>query len=109
MLNQKGDEMEDRFRKAISAFIENLLPKGSTDTQDHGMLSIAMEVMDAMQVSIARHQLSIYSPDVTVQIPRNAAHFFDFERAHELIELGYEQMRISLKSLKSMKPIDSIF
>jgi NTE family protein len=109
MLSRTGDEMEDKFRRAISVFIENLLPKGGTDTQDHGMLGIAMEAMDAMQVSIARHQLSIYSPDVTVQIPRNAAHFFDFERAHELIEFGYEQMRISLKSLKSLKPNDPIF
>lgn len=103
-LKRAGDEKADRFSRAVSAFIENLLPTGGTNTQDHGMLGIAMEAMDAMQVNIARHQLSIYSPDVTVQIPRDAAHFFDFERAHELIELGHERMRISLKALKPINP-----
>ena len=99
-LSQAGDEVEDKFRRAISTFIENLLPTGSTKSGNHDMLGIAMEAMDAMQVSLARHQLSIYTPEIIVQLPRNSASFFSFERAHELIELGYERMRTSLKILK---------
>lgn len=99
-LSQAGDEVEDKFRRAISTFIENLLPTGSTKLGNHDMLGIAMEAMDAMQVSLARHQLSIYTPEIIVQLPRNSASFFNFERAQELIELGYERMRTSLKILK---------
>ena len=43
-------------------------------------------------------KLSVYSPDVLVQIPRNVAHFFDFERASELVQLGYDSMHETLYS-----------
>jgi NTE family protein len=47
--------------------------------------------MEAMQNTIARLKLAAYSPDVTVEIPRNACGFHEFWRAEELIELGRER------------------
>lgn len=96
-----ADDEEDKLSKIISLFVENLLPASDTnDKKNNGILDTAIEAMDTMQVSIARHQIFISSPDVTVQIPRNVACFFEFERANELIEVGYEQTRIALQSLK---------
>lgn len=101
-LNEKKvEDDEDKLSRIISLFVEKLLPVGDSGSKkDNSILDIAIEAMDAMQVSIARYEISISSPDVTVQIPRNVAHFFEFERANELIEIGYEKMRVELKSLK---------
>ena len=44
--------------------------------------------MQAMQDTIADLKLSAYSPDVIVEVPRNACGFFEFWRAEELIALG---------------------
>ena len=100
-INVADDDEDNKLSKIISLFVENLLPASNTsDKKDNGILDTAIESMDTMQVSIARYEMSICSPDVTVQIPRNVANFFEFERANELIDTGYEQMRVALHSLK---------
>ncbi|MBT6332123.1 MAG: serine protease, partial [Halieaceae bacterium] len=45
---------------------------------------------------IARHKLAIYPPDVVVEIPRNACGTLEFDRAEEMIELGYESAESAL-------------
>lgn len=90
---------DEGIRKAISGFIESLWPR-SEAAQDHSMLDVALEAMDIMQVSLARQQLSIYSPDVIIQIPRNVCRFFEFDRAAELIDLGHERTDSSLQALE---------
>lgn len=95
---------DEGLAKSISSFIENIWPKNEVGSEEHGMLEIALEAMDAMQVSIARQQLSVYSPDLIVQIPRNVAQFFEFERAEELIDIGRERMDASLSALASVPP-----
>ena len=37
-----------------------------------------------------RQKLAAYPPDVLIDIPRNVANIMDFDRADELIDLGYE-------------------
>jgi len=93
------EERNDGIRRAITDFIENLWPAGDTPAEDRSMFDIALEAMDAMQVTISRQKLAAYSPDVLVQIPRNTAHFFEFERAGELIDLGYERMAQVLRNM----------
>jgi NTE family protein len=52
------------------------------------LLDIAFVSMQTMQDTISRLTLASCSPDVTVEIPRNACGFFEFWRAEELIDLG---------------------
>ena len=54
------------------------------------MLSIAEQTVDAMQGAIARHKLAAYPPDKTIMIPRDACGTLEFDRANEMIALGYE-------------------
>ncbi len=56
-----------------------------------GFIDIAFAAMQAMQDTIARLKLAAYSPDVMVDIPRNACGFHEFWRAEELIALGRER------------------
>jgi NTE family protein len=56
--------------------------------KDIGAADVAYLVFDAMQSTIARQKLAAYPPDLTIEIPRNAAKTFEIDRAAEIIELG---------------------
>jgi NTE family protein len=53
-----------------------------------GLLDVMSMTMETMQNAIARLKLAAYSPDVVVEVPRDACSFYEFYRAAELIELG---------------------
>jgi NTE family protein len=94
---QDGAQADEEWgiRQAITEFFEDWLP--SNDGPDEqGMFAIALEAMDAMQVTISRLKASVYTPDILVQVPRNVAHFFEYERAGELIDIGYKSMEQAL-------------
>jgi len=79
------------YRRRIRAFIEGLHPSRVPAAPTHGVFDIALASMDAMQNTIARLRLAAYSPDVMVDIPRNACGFHEFWRAEELIAIGRER------------------
>lgn len=56
-----------------------------------GFLDVAFASMDTMQNTIMRLKVAACSPDVTVQIPRNACAFHEFWRAKQMIALGRER------------------
>ena len=63
------------------------------------MLSIANQTFDTMQGAIGRQKLAAYPPDHTILIARNACGTLEFDRADEMISLGYESAARSLDSL----------
>ncbi len=82
---------DNSYRTRIARFIDGLQPGRADTTPRHGLLDVAFLSMQAMQDTIAQLRLSTYTPDVTVDIPRNACGFFEFWRAEELIALGRER------------------
>ncbi|MGB8435558.1 MAG: patatin-like phospholipase family protein [Burkholderiales bacterium] len=76
-------------RMRIRAFVESLYPTRAPDTPVLGLTDIVFASMETMQNTIARLKLAAYSPDVAVDIPRNACGFHEFWRAEELIALGH--------------------
>jgi NTE family protein len=56
-----------------------------------GFYDIANRSFDTMQGTIARIKLAANPPDVTITIPRNSCGMFEFDRANEMIPLGYEK------------------
>jgi NTE family protein len=46
-----------------------------------------------MQSTIARQKLAAYPPDIVIEIARNACHTLEFDRASEMIELGYRRAK----------------
>lgn len=79
------------YRRRIHAFIENLYPPQPRADSPPGMIDVALRSMEAMENTIARLKLAAYSPDVTVEVPRNICHIHEFWRAEELIALGRER------------------
>jgi NTE family protein len=55
------------------------------------MFDIADQSFDAMQSTIARQKLAAYPPDVLIEIPRNVCGTLEFDRAAEMIALGYNR------------------
>ena len=63
---------------------------------DWGAYDIANQAFDAMQSTIARQKLAAYPPDQCIEIARNACGTLEFDRADEMISLGYRKAQESL-------------
>lgn len=84
---------DSEYRRKIISFIERFLPTSQQKEPDKfpGLFDLILRSMDVMQTTIARYKLAGYTPDVTVSIPRDACGFFEFYRASELIDKGYQR------------------
>lgn len=86
------------MKKTIHRFVNRLKTTIQiTDSQDWGVYDIANQAFDAMQSTIARHKLAAYPPDKLIPIPRNACGMLDFDRADDMIALGYDRARQALE------------
>jgi len=79
------------YRARIAAFVDSLLARNGGDTASIGFTAVAFSSMEIMQNTIARLKLASYSPEVLIEIPRNACAYHEFWRAPELIALGRER------------------
>ena len=92
-------EGQNGLREKVQTYIEDLARRSVSKVDiDMDMFDIANQTFDAMQGAIARHKLAIYPPDVVVEIPRNACGTLEFDRAEEMVELGYESAERALGS-----------
>jgi NTE family protein len=88
---------ENSVHAKINSFIDNLTNRESSGgAGSWKMLNIADQTFDAMQSAIARQKLAAYPPDITVVIARDACGTLEFDRADEMISLGYESIAASL-------------
>ena len=78
------------YREKISAFIADLLSIGGPAGTEPDAIKALASSIDIMQGAIARLKLAAYNPDRVIEIPRDACSFFEFHRAEEMAELGYE-------------------
>jgi NTE family protein len=82
------------YHKMILDFIENLQHRNNhKQAVDEGFFDVISKSIDAMQSTIARLKLASYTPDITIEIPKNVCTIYEFERARELIEIGRVETR----------------
>lgn len=85
------EEKHKNMQGLIDRFLDRLHEQFSQGGSDGwSMLDIAQQTFDTMQSAIARTKLAAYPPDVVISVPRDVATIMDFDRADDLIELGYE-------------------
>jgi NTE family protein len=97
-----ADGKKQALHRRVVDFIEDLkdgLP--SMSPRELGMYEIAQSSFDAMQGTLARHQLAAYRPDVEIVIARDTCNLLDFDRAEELVELGYRTADAALGAADS--------
>lgn len=82
------------FHEKISNYIKSFQQNIEKDSKlDLGVYDIANQAFDAMQSTIARQKLAAYPPDYTIEIARNACGTLEFDRADEMIALGYKKAK----------------
>jgi NTE family protein len=83
------------FREKLNRFISRLQPSApSGGSRDWGPYEIAAQGFEAMQSTISRLKLAAYPPDTVIEIPRNACKTLEFDRAAEMIALGYKKAKM---------------
>ena len=82
---------DNSYKKRIARFIDRMQPVRTSTEPRHGLIDVAFNSMQAMQDTISQLRMSGHSPGVVIEIPRNACGFFEFWRAEELIQLGWER------------------
>ncbi|MFN7550598.1 MAG: patatin-like phospholipase family protein [Pseudomonadota bacterium] len=77
-------------RARMAQFVEGLFERGVTppETVEPTWRDLLSRSLETMQGAITRMKLATHMPEIVVRIPRNAAAFYEFYRAAELIELG---------------------
>ena len=96
---QEPEAAESTRRGKITRFFNGLQDSRNRDDdneEDWGAYDIASQAFEAMQGTISRQKLAAYPPDAVVTIARNVCGSFDYDRAAEMIELGYESARRQL-------------
>ncbi len=88
------------FTEAVTEYVGRLTDSiAGGVNQDWGAYDIANQAFDAMQSTIARQKLAAYPADINIEIARNACGTLEFDRASEMIDLGYAKAQESLGSL----------
>ena len=86
-----------KFEIGIHKFIQTLQSNSQVvPKKNWGMYDIADKAFDAMQSAIGRQKIAAYPPDIEIQIARNSCGTLEFERASEMIELGYNITEVSI-------------
>lgn len=103
---ESGDDEEvSALRAKVHDFLDSLRGRfrrgGDADELD--VLEIANQAFDAMQGAISRHKLAAYPPDKVITVPRNVATILEFDRAREMIDIGYEAAMEQLDSKPARK------
>ena len=82
--------LHEKISRYIGRLHETMIKEGPIDWS---VVEIADQAFDAMQSTIARQKLAAYPPDRTIEIARNACGTLEFDRADEMIALGYDSAR----------------
>jgi NTE family protein len=80
------------IHEKIMNFISSFKHEDLSDKQpEWGAFEVANQALDAMQSVISRQKLAAYPADYIIEIPRNACGILEFDRAQEMIDLGYKR------------------
>ena len=91
---EKKREETSSIRERISNYLENLqdsFGKRQDKPEEFSVDDVAFQAFDAMQSTIDRQKIAAYPPDRVVGIYRKACRMLEFNRAAEMIELGYRR------------------
>ncbi|WP_297483816.1 patatin-like phospholipase family protein [Sulfurimonas sp.] len=82
------EERNKPLSKKIQEYMKNISLPDSISKED-GMYVIANKSFETMQGALARMKLSAYPSDVEINVARNLCGTFEFNKASQLIEYGY--------------------
>ena len=96
VLSNDSENFHEKITHFIKGMQQKIIIKDSIDLDGYDIVN---QAFDAMQSTIARQKLAAYPPDYTIELARNACGTLEFERAAEMIELGYQKAEENLGSI----------
>lgn len=96
----------DSYRKKIVQFVDQIQQRLGIEEKNEEEISVFEVIsssLETMQNTIARFQLAAYTPDIIIELPRNACAFYEFYRAEEMINLGWKMAETSLRSYSASR------
>lgn len=90
------DSTYQRLRQQILRHWPSLISENGNKQPAAGMIDIMSSSFELMQHQLTLTTLQYHSPDILVSLPVNLADTFDFHRASEIIQTGYEAMNKQL-------------
>jgi NTE family protein len=90
---------DPEHRNKIKKFLDQWFSREPAEDDGLAAAEVLTRSIDVMQGAIARLKLAAYAPDEVIEIPREAASFFEFHRAEEMAELGYDKTHEVLAQL----------
>lgn len=90
---KENEKSRNIYHQAIVEFIESLQARFIREEAEAGtnIIDLMSRSLEAMEHLITRFKLAAYNVDYLVEIPANACSIFEFDRAEEMIKLGYER------------------
>ncbi|MEO0617300.1 MAG: patatin-like phospholipase family protein [Pseudomonadota bacterium] len=91
------------YANAIAEFVDKLTPnREATASKEDvpGFLQMSTQTIEIMQNAIARLKLAAYRPDMVISIPRDVCQFWEFDRAAEMIDIGYERAERAVRDYR---------
>ncbi len=103
----KAEELVEELKDTEFSFEESLrkffrsIQKPEKDSKDEkiGMYEVMDRAFDTMQSAISRQKIAAYPPDMVIEIPRNACGTLEFDRAKEMIDLGFKTAKRTFKTI----------
>jgi NTE family protein len=89
-LAPEEDNDDPDLVQRVAEFLRNIAPTEQSKDGRYGVIEISDLMFDAMQGAIARQQLAAYPPDIELELPGNVCGTLEFDRAKEIIRIGYE-------------------
>ena len=96
---ESGEDHDPGYRERIATFVTELLAHDEDEADKPDAADLLTRSIDVMQGAIARLKLAAYTPDLVIDIPRDACTFFEFDRAQEMADLGYRRASAALDEL----------
>ncbi len=86
-LDKSLEGKEYSFEQSLRKFFESAQKQKKKEI---GVYEVMDRAFDTMQSSISRQKIAAYPPDILIEIARNACGTLEFDRAGEMIDLGYQ-------------------
>jgi len=84
----------ESYHEMVIQFLDNIQKTiRERRKSDLGLFDLLSSSFETMQNAIASMKLATYAPDVVIEIPRHSCKAYEFYRAAEMVELGYQCTR----------------
>lgn len=95
---------EKLIRSKLNGFqkkLSDLIPVNKKES--HGYFSLISDTSSLMLAQITKLSLELKPPDILIEVSRHSCGTFDFYKATELIEIGKETAKVTLKNFSKQK------